>query len=81
MLLRLAMKQQSEVPFFVIQLALLIFQPGTQVSCFWFTLTTFTGPYLLAHKLQADVNTWILKAGSPKTQSRPYGLNNSVTIP
>lgn len=78
MLLRLAMKQQSEVPCFVIQFALLIFQPGTQVSCFWFTLNTFTGPYLLAHKLQTDV---IFKADSVKAQSRPYGLNSSVTIP
>lgn len=81
MLLRLAMKQQSEVPCFVIQLALLIFQPGTQVFCFWFTLNTFTGPYLLTHKLQTDVNTWIFKADSVKAQSRPYGLNSSVTIP
>lgn len=81
MLLRLAMKQQSEVPCFVIQLALLIFQPGTQVFCFWFTLNTFTGPYLLTHKLQTNVNTWIFKADSVKAQSRPYGLNSSVTIP
>lgn len=71
----------SQVPCFVIQLALLIFQPGTQVFCFWFTLNTFTGPYLLTHKLQTDVNTWIFKADSVKAQSRPYGLNSSVTIP
>lgn len=74
-------KQQSEVPCFVIQRSLLIFQPGTQVFCFWFTLNTFTGPYLLTHKLQTDVNTWIFKADSVKAQSRPYGLNSSVTIP
>lgn len=62
-------------------------------SLFWFSsleLKFFVSGSLSTHSLdptcwhtsfQTDVNTWIFKADSVKAQSRPYGLNSSVTIP